>query len=94
MKERRGGEVWIRVESNVSWAFREPNEVFKEDYKTCVDIKEAVERHVDDVSSVMIETREDYVCSHCGYAWTEDGPDFNGGCCEEDMKNAPVISEE
>lgn len=47
-------------------------------------IAEQIKRHVDNVGSVEVETETQEVCSHCGSAWTEDGSDYNGGCCAED----------
>lgn len=29
------------------------------------------------------------VCEYCGWGWTEDIDDYNGGCCDEDEKNNP-----
>ncbi len=31
----------------------------------------------------------DAVCEHCGYTWGEKSETFNGGCCDEDLKNDP-----
>ena len=52
------------------------------------DIEDQIKRHVDaDGTSINIERA--YICSHCGYSWNEDSETFNGGCCDEDLKNAP-----
>lgn len=32
---------------------------------------------------------EDAACEHCNHAWTEQGSDFNGGCCSKDEANDP-----
>ena len=50
----------------------------------CDEIVSQVKRHVDGVSSVYVECDEVMVCEHCGADWTEDSPDYNGGCCEAD----------
>jgi len=47
-----------------------------------VDIK----RHVDNVSDRDMNIETEYVCSHCGSAWTERSTEYNGGCCDEDEK--------
>ena len=33
-------------------------------------------------------------CSYCGRSWTENGRDYNGGCCDEDEKNNPNPEQE
>jgi hypothetical protein len=57
---------------------------------TCDDIVKEVKRHIDDVASVHAEWDDEPVCEHCGWAWTEDSPDFNGGCCDADLANDPT----
>jgi hypothetical protein len=53
------------------------------------NIAEQIKRHVDDVASVEVEAETEAVCSHCGGDWTEDGSDYNGGCCAEDEAHNP-----
>ena len=50
-----------------------------------------VERHVDNVQLAYIDEITIPVCSFCGNSWDRRGGDteYNGGCCEEDEKNAP-----
>lgn len=36
---------------------------------------------------VAVIRRGEEVCSHCGYAWTEDSAAYNGGCCADDEAN-------
>lgn len=51
---------------------------------TCDNIADQIKRHVDDVASIEIEFDQAHVCAHCGSDWTEDSPDYNGGCCQDD----------
>ena len=53
------------------------------------DTLRQVKRHVDTI--VPPEVRKEYamVCSFCGSPWTKDGDQYNGGCCDEDVENAP-----
>lgn len=51
----------------------------------CSEIAADIKRHVDNVGSVSIEFDRSHVCEHCGWVWTEEGSDYNGGCCEKDQ---------
>lgn len=53
------------------------------------NIKKDILRHVDNIGPVEIEEKYRQVCSFCGAKWTEYGPVYNGGCCDEDEKNNP-----
>jgi hypothetical protein len=50
----------------------------------CDEIVSDIKRHADNVSSVYVEFDQEHVCEHCGGAWTESNPNYNGGCCEKD----------
>jgi len=52
---------------------------------TCETIASEIRRHVDDVASVVVNYDRVPVCEHCGADWTEDSPDYNGGCCRKDQ---------
>ena len=53
--------------------------------------KEWVEEHLPrpDARVAEVIVKPSFVCSHCKAEWTEDGPHYNGGCCDEDEKNNP-----
>lgn len=55
------------------------------DSADCRAIADQIKRHCDDVGDVDIIYDTPCVCSHCGCKWTEDSPDYNGGCCEKDQ---------
>lgn len=57
--------------------------------RDCEDIAKSIRKHVDGVAHVRCVVTRNYACDHCGYAWTEDGDDYNGGCCDEDEKHNP-----
>lgn len=64
----------------------------------CEEIAAEVKRHVDNVGWVGVVSDEVAVCEHCGWQWTEDSADYNGGCCEkdqaaEDLRTASVASD-
>jgi len=48
-------------------------------------VVEQIKRHVDDVFDVEVVREYKGTCSHCGSRWTEDDPNYNGGCCHEDQ---------
>lgn len=50
----------------------------------CEEIAADVRRHCDNVGHVSVESDEVGECEHCGSRWTEDSPDYNGGCCSVD----------
>lgn len=58
-------------------------------------IKTHVLPHQDDVGRYCKRIEVDFTlehdarCEHCNNTWTEDGPDYNGGCCDKDEEGAP-----
>ena len=55
----------------------------------CDQIAASVKRHVDDVSDATVVPEVENVCEYCGYPWTENTNDYNGGCCDKDQENEP-----
>lgn len=65
------------------------------------EIVELVLRHVTPHVSESLNVRsfgkwevetsieEDARCEHCNHVWTEEGPDYNGGCCALDAQLTP-----
>ena len=53
--------------------------------RRCEEIAEEIRWHVDNVGGVYVEIPERWVCEHCGTDWTEDGANYNGGCCAADQ---------
>ena len=53
-----------------------------------------VKRHVDNVGRAYVEFDQEHVCEHCGASWTEDSPDYNGGCCSDDQAAADAANKE
>lgn len=57
-----------------------------------IGFKTAIERarhsglfdELDELSDASIDPVTEEVCAHCGGEWTEDGDDYNGGCCGAD----------
>lgn len=54
----------------------------EQDKRTCQDIKESIERHIDDYSDVVIDNDGHYECSFCGYT-NADKDDYE--CCEDSI---------
>lgn len=52
----------------------------------CEEIAADVKRHVDNVGSVSVESDTVHACEHCGYRWTEESSEYNGGCCDKDQE--------
>lgn len=50
----------------------------------CEHIVDAIKRHVDDVEHVFVEHDVIRRCEHCGWNWTENSDEYNGGCCSQD----------
>lgn len=55
----------------------------------CEDIAEQIRRHVNGLPSygkrgVSVAWDVEAFCEHCGSVWTEDDPNYNGGCCAKD----------
>jgi len=84
---RRLGDLGIaRVPEN----WMGPQSVIERDMLTrCEGIRDAVERHVDNVAFATVKFDEETVCEHCGHAWTETSTTYNGGCCDKDEEAAP-----
>lgn len=77
---------------SISGIARQEQETIKE----CEEIAAQIRRHVDGLpyrgdKGVFVEWDREPVCSYCGLAWSEDGDDYNGGCCKEDQKNDPEV---
>ena len=51
----------------------------------CKEIEAEINRHVDNVAGVGIESDTDTVCEYCKSLWTEDSDTYNGGCCDADQ---------
>lgn len=59
----------------------------KDERVQCETMVDQIKRHVDDVGSVSVveEQEDEWVCSFCGYPWSEaDDSPHNGGCCAKD----------
>ena len=55
----------------------------------CEAIADNIRRHVDDLPTygnrgVSVVWTTEKVCEHCGYDWTEESNEYNGGCCAAD----------
>lgn len=59
------------------------------DKTACERIAAAIKRHVDDVGIAHVRFDQHPICSHCGARWSEDSPDYNGGCCDADEAARP-----
>jgi hypothetical protein len=57
-----------------------------EEESVCKSMIDDIKRHVDNWQAVGVECDKTTVCSHCGSKWTEDGDDYNGGCCTKDQE--------
>jgi hypothetical protein len=78
----------VSIEPRKPWIYDETN--LDEQMKArCEDIVQQIKRHIDDVAWAGVVYETENTCSFCGRVWTEGGDKFNGGCCDEDMKNCP-----
>lgn len=62
--------------------------------KRCVEIVEQIKQHVDCIGGIAINTQMEDVCEYCGRSWTEDGDEYNGGCCPKDFEHEPSEDED
>jgi len=88
-KKREITGYYVLVEPNLSYVYGTPEEKLELAKRICEGMVEDINRHVDDVGWVAVLSEADDVCEYCGRAWTEDSNDFNGGCCDRDMKHEP-----
>ena len=72
------------VSMSDSLVTRDAADALEQYRERCEEIANQIRRHVDNVGSVAVRAHTDAVCEFCGSAWTEDGDDFNGGCCESE----------
>ena len=49
-------------------------------------IKLHLSREFPETRTVEIVEEIDAVCEHCERGWTEDDPNYNGGCCNKDVE--------
>ncbi len=52
-----------------------------------------IRRHCEGFTDIRIEAELCEVCQYCDATWTELDRGYNGGCCDEDQKSAPVCQE-
>ena len=52
-------------------------------------INTRLNKYDDEFGGSRIVMEYDHTCEHCGYPWTEDDPNYNGGCCDQDESNNP-----
>ena len=57
--------------------------------RECEHIAASIRRHVDFVARVVVLSDPAPECSYCGAWWTEDSPDYNGGCCDKEEAHNP-----
>lgn len=84
-KKTRISDVYVRVDPD-NWMYPDDPQKAAE---MCRDIRDSILRHCDSVAGATVEMEHEHVCEFCGYAWTEDSDQFNGGCCDEDMEHDP-----
>ena len=63
----------------------------EETISLCEEIARDILRHCDNLPTrgnrgVDIEWDDEKVCEHCGDKWTEEGDEYNGGCCAKDAE--------
>lgn len=66
--------------------YGDQEEILKAYKERCDEILADIRRHVNNVGTAYIEIETEEICEYCGYPWTEDSEEFNGGCCEKDLE--------
>lgn len=51
----------------------------------CDELIADMKRHVANFGSAYVEFDQEQICEYCGARWTEEGTQYNGGCCDEDQ---------
>lgn len=87
MIEYKIDQWFVRVEPDKRvrfWLFSNTQYTQEEqDKKICQKIIEAIGRHIDDVSQVLLDNDGYYECSFCGSTAAADKKDYE--CCEESI---------
>ncbi len=82
----------LRVTLGPAWAFQSrwdrPRSIREADDFWAL-VKRHVLPHFDGLAEVDTHMVEEAVCQHCNWRWTEDSPEYNGGCCAMDEANNP-----
>lgn len=83
-------EVYPRSPGDFSFgSISGTSETEEESTSRCESIAAKIERHVDGLpyrgAKTCIIWDTEYVCEHCGYRWSEDSEQYNGGCCTKDI---------
>jgi hypothetical protein len=76
----------VSVEPRKPWIY-DITDLDEQMKSRCDDMVQQIKRHIDDVAWVGVVWETYNTCSFCGAVWTEDGNEFNGGCCDKDMEN-------
>lgn len=75
---------FVRVEPDNTYRKVSVDEVYinEKEKKCCKSIIEAIERHVDDFSYMLLDNDGHYECSFCGW-YSADEKDYE--CCEDSI---------
>lgn len=78
---------WVRTSASFLYGTGPEAEarIAKEMQDRCEEIVSQIKRHVDQIAYAGVEFDRPDVCGHCGHAWTESDPNYNGGCCQKDQ---------
>lgn len=86
-----GGHIEVRLRSpgDYTWAKisgqqRTDREVRRDLATLESGINKKLSKFDDEFGGAEVVYEYEHTCGHCGAGWTEDGPDYNGGCCAED----------
>ena len=86
-------DLYLRVDAQQAF-YRRAIDRIKYLQSDLEDMMSAINRHVDNVLSIEIVKEVESTCEFCGSRWTETSDTYNGGCCDEDYKNAPENAKE
>lgn len=90
MREEIRENYRVVVVINHERAYGRSQEKMEKSYHNdCRTIEQDIKRHVDGFYSTEIIWDNADRCNHCESIWTEEGSEYNGGCCIKDRENEP-----
>lgn len=88
MKQTKITRYYVECEVDSNQFIFDEDRRIEDHRRNAEELVKQIKRHTDALSAVVLR-EEEQVCSFCGDLWTEDSPDYNGGCCDQDEANNP-----
>jgi len=94
MKTTHISNYRVEVETDTTFIFEKDKEkIHQIMIRRSDDMVGEIKRHIDGFEGVQACYDTEYVCEHCGAAWTEESETYNGGCCAPDIDAEALLEE-